>query len=125
MNSVNLIGNLTRDPDVRYTQSGSAVCEIGVALNEKYKDKSGNWQDKTCFIDVTCWGRTAEVAGDYLKKGAKVGIEGRLEMDEWQDKETGNKRTKLKVVCTKLHMLSKSERGQSRSDSGPEEETPF
>ena len=105
MNNVCLIGNLTRDPEVKYTTGGTAVCELGVAINKKWTDRDKQRKEKTIFIDVVCWGNTAELAGDYLKKGRKVGIEGELDQDNWEDKSTGAKRTKLKVTCNKLDFI--------------------
>lgn len=105
-NKVILVGNLTRDPEVRYIPSGTAVCELGLAVNRTWYDKQSNSRkEDTTFVDVTLWGRTAEVAGEYLAKGRSVLIEGRLQMDTWDDKETGKKRSKLKVVGEQMTML--------------------
>jgi len=106
LNDVKLIGNLTRDPQVRYTPGGSAVCDLGVAVNEKYKDKEGNVKEDTIFVDCTCWGRTAEFAGEYLKKGGSVFIEGKLKMESWQDTKTNEKREKMKVNVLNLQSLA-------------------
>lgn len=106
-NKVILMGNLTRDPQVRYTPSGTAVTELGLAVNRSWYDKQSNSRkEDTTFVDVTVWGRTAEVAGEYLSKGRPVLIEGRLQLDQWQDKESGQNRSKLKVVCENMTMLS-------------------
>ncbi|MEX0700655.1 MAG: single-stranded DNA-binding protein [Planctomycetales bacterium] len=106
LNRVILVGNLTRDPQVRYIPSGTAVAEIGLAVNRQWFDKQSNTRkDETTFVDVTLWGRTAEVAGEYLSKGSPVLIEGRLHLDQWDDKETGQKRSKLKVVGEYMQML--------------------
>lgn len=106
-NKVILMGNLTRDPQVRYTPSGSAVAELGLAVNRTWFDKQTNSRkEDTTFVDVTVWGRTAEVASEYLSKGRPVLIEGRLQLDQWQDKESGQNRSKLKVVCENMTMLS-------------------
>jgi single-strand DNA-binding protein len=105
-NKVILVGNLTRDPQVRYTPSGSAVTDIGLAVSRTWFDKQTNSRkEDTTFVDVTLWGRTAEVAGEYLSKGRPVLIEGRLQLDQWDDKETGQKRSKLKVVGENMTML--------------------
>lgn len=105
-NKVILVGNLTRDPEVRYTPGGTAVSEIGVAVNRTWFDKNSNEKkEETTFVDVTLWGRQAEVAGEYLSKGRSILIEGRLQTDSWDDKETGKKRTKLKVVAEEMKML--------------------
>lgn len=115
-NRVILVGNLTRDPNVRYTPSGTAVCEIGLAVNERRKNQTGEWVDEVVYVDVTLWGRTAEVAGEYLTKGAPVLIEGRLRMDTWE--KDGEKRSKLRVVAERMQMLGA--RGpQNNSGSRP------
>jgi len=112
-NKVILMGNLTRDPQVRYTPRGSAVAEIGLAVNRTWFDKQTNSRkEEVTFIDVTLWGRDAEVAGEYLSKGRPVLIEGRLQLDSWDDKETGQKRSKLRVVGESMMMLG------SRGDGG-------
>src|SRR5204863_491198 len=105
-NKVILLGNLTRDPEVRYTPKGSAVCDLGIAANRVYTTDSGEKREEVTFVDVTLWGRTAEIAGEYLKKGRPVLIEGRLQMDTWDDKQTGQKRSKLKVVGESMQLLS-------------------
>lgn len=105
-NKVILCGNLTRDPEIKYTQGGTAVSEIGLAINRVWKDRNTNERkEEVTFVDVTLWGRTAEIAGDYLKKGAAALIEGRLQLDQWEDRETGQKRSKLKVVGEALQLL--------------------
>ena len=112
-NKVILVGNLTRDPQVRYTPGGMAVSDIGLAVSRNWTDKQTNQRkEEVTFVDVTVWGRTAEIAGEYLSKGKQVLIEGRLQLDQWDDKETGQKRNKLKVVCENLTMLG------SRQDGG-------
>ncbi len=105
LNKVLLLGNVTRDPEVRYTPKGSAVCDLGVAVNRAYTTDSGEKRDEATFVDVTLWGRTAEVASEYLKKGRPVFIEGRLQMDTWDDKQTGQKRTRLRVVAENMQLL--------------------
>ena len=115
-NKVILLGNLTRDPQVRYTPSGTAVAEIGLAVNRNWFDKQTNSRrEETTFVDVTFWGREAEVAGEYLAKGRPVLIEGRLQLDTWDDKTTGQKRSKLRVVCERMQMLG------SRGEGGGDE----
>ncbi|MBX3436569.1 MAG: single-stranded DNA-binding protein [Planctomycetaceae bacterium] len=105
-NKVILVGNLTRDPEVRYIPSGTAVAEIGLAVNRTWFDKPSNSRkEEVTFVDVTLWGRTAEIAGEYLAKGRSVLIEGRLQTDSWDDKETGKRRSKLKVVGEQMTML--------------------
>jgi single-strand DNA-binding protein len=102
-NRVILVGNLTRDVELRYTQGGLAVTDIGLAVNDRRKSQSGEWIDETTFVDITLWGRTAEVAGEYLSKGSPVLIEGRLKLDTWES--DGQKRSKLKVIGERLQML--------------------
>jgi single-strand DNA-binding protein len=104
-NKVILVGNLTRDPEVRYTPKGSAVADIALAVNRNYTLETGEKREEVTFVDVTLWGRTAEIAGEYLKKGRPVLIEGRLQMDTWDDKQTGQKRSKLKVVGESMQLL--------------------
>ena len=102
-NRVVLVGNLTRDPELRYIPSGAAVTEIGLAVNDRRKSQSGEWIEETTFIDVTLWARTAEVASEYLSKGSSVLIEGRLKLDQWE--KEGQKFSKLRVVGEKMQML--------------------
>ena len=103
-NRVILVGNLTRDPEIRYIPSGTPVCDIGLAVNERYKNSSGEWVDQATFVDVTLWARTAEVACEYLSKGSPVLIEGRLKLDTWESND-GQKRSKLRVVGERMQML--------------------
>src|SRR3981081_2095676 len=111
LNRVLLIGNLTRDPDVRYTPKGTAVADIGLAVNRTIPGEEGERREEVTFIDITLWGRQAEIAEQYLKKGRPVFIEGRLQLDSWDDKQTGQKRSKLKVVAENMQLLG------SRQDS--------
>ena len=101
-NRVVLMGNLTRDVELRYTPSGTAVTDIALAVNERVK-KNDQWSDEVHFFDVTLWGRTAEIAGEYLSKGSPVLIEGRLKHDRWE--QDGQKRSKVKIVGEKMQML--------------------
>ncbi len=104
-NKVILLGNLTRDPEVRYTPKGSAVCDLGIAVNRVYTTDSGEKREEVTYVDVVLWARLAEIAGEYLKKGRPVFIEGRLQMDTWDDKQSGQKRTKLRVVGESMQLL--------------------
>lgn len=118
-NKVILMGNLTRDPQVRYTPSGTAVTELGLAVNRVWFDKQSNQKkEETTFVDVTLWGRQAEVAGEYLSKGRSVLIEGRLQLDQWEDRESGQKRSKLKVVGENMTMTGG--RGEGGGGGGPQ-----
>lgn len=111
-NKVILMGNLTRDVDVRYTPSGTAVTDVGLAVNEKRKNAAGDLIEETTFVDVTLWGRNAEVAGEYLGKGFPVLIEGRLKLDQWEN-DDGERRQKLKVVCDRMQMVGSKRDGSS------------
>jgi single-strand DNA-binding protein len=102
-NRVILVGNLTRDPELRYIPSGTAVTDIGLAINERWKKPSGEWVEETTFVDVTLWARQAEVASEYLSKGSSVLIEGRLKLDTWE--KDGKKNYKLRVVGDRMQML--------------------
>ena len=104
-NKVILLGNLTRDPEVRYTPKGSAVCDLGLAVNRQYTLDNGEKREEVTFVDVVLWARLAEIAGEYLKKGRPVFIEGRLQLDSWDDKQSGQKRTKLRVVGETMQLL--------------------
>ncbi len=105
LNKVMLIGNLTRDPEVKFTPKGTAIAEIGLAINRAWKNEAGEKQEETTFVDVTLWGRQAEIARDFLAKGKPVYIEGRLQLDSWDDKQTGQKRNKLKVTGEQMQLL--------------------
>jgi single-strand DNA-binding protein len=105
LNKVMLIGNLTRDPELRYTPKGTAVADIGLAINRVWTNDQNQRQEETTFVDVTLWGRQAEIAQQYLTKGRGAYIEGRLQLDTWDDKQTGQKRSKLKVVGENLQFL--------------------
>jgi single-strand DNA-binding protein len=111
LNKVMLIGNLTREPEVRYTPKGSAVCDLGIAVNRTYVTDSGEKMQETTYVDVVVWSRLAEIAAQYLHKGSPVFIEGRLQMDTWEDKATMQKRTKLRVVADNLQFLGRREGG--------------
>ncbi len=102
-NRVILVGNLTRDPELRYIPSGMAVTDIGLAVNDRRKTANGEWVEETTFVDVTLWARQAEVASEYLSKGSSVLIEGRLKLDTWE--KDGKKNSKLRVVGEKMQML--------------------
>ncbi|MFL6584318.1 MAG: single-stranded DNA-binding protein [Chthoniobacterales bacterium] len=116
-NKVILLGNLTRDPEVRYTPKGSAVCDLGLAVNRQYTLDNGEKREEVTFVDVVLWARLAEIAGEYLKKGRPVFIEGRLQMDSWDDKQTGQKRTKLRVVGETMQLLGGRQAGGDADES--------
>ena len=107
LNKVMLIGNLTRDPEVRYTPKGSAVADLAIAVNRSYQTDSGERMEEVTYVDVVVWARLAELAGQYLHKGSPVFFEGRLQMDTWEDKATGQKRSKIRVVAENMQFLGK------------------
>lgn len=118
-NRVVLVGNLTRDPELRFIPSGTAVSEIGLAVNDRVK-KGDQWVEETTFVDVTLWGRQAEIANEYLSKGSSVLIEGRLKLDRWE--KEGQKHSKLRVVGERMQMLGgKGGSGGGRSSGGGEQ----
>jgi single-strand DNA-binding protein len=118
VNKVILIGNLGKDPEVKYTPSGTPVAKITLATNERYKDKSGEWQDRTEWHNVVLWQRQAEIAGEYLKKGSKVYVEGRLQTRSWDDKQTNQKKYMTEVVCQDLVLLGGRGEGGGGESSG-------
>lgn len=113
-NRVILMGNVTRDPELRYLANGTALCDLGMAMNRRFKDKDGNWADETTFVTVTLWARTAEIAGEYLTKGSPVMIEGRLKLDQWE--KDGKKNSRLTVVGETMQLLGT--RGQGGGQGG-------
>lgn len=104
-NKVLLMGNLTRDPEVRYTPKGTAIATIGIAVNRVWTTETGEKKEEVTFVDVDVWGRQAETIGQYMTKGRPIFIEGRLRLDQWDDKESGQKRSKLKVVCESFQFI--------------------
>jgi single-strand DNA-binding protein len=124
------MGNVTRDITLKYLQSGTAVAEIGLAINERYKNKQGEWVESTVFVDVSLFARTAEIANEYLRKGDPVFIEGKLKFDQWES--DGQKRSKLKVIGERLQLLGGKRdgsgqgqsNGSSRSDRGEMQDEP-
>ena len=120
VNKVILIGNLGKDPELRYTPGGAAVTNFSIATNERWKDKSGQSQERTEWHNIVLWGRLAEIANDYLKKGSPVYIEGRLQTRSWEDRD-GNKRYTTEVVGNQMQMLGRAEGGGGGRESGPPE----
>lgn len=118
LNKVFLAGHLTRDPEVRFTPSGMAVADIGLAVNESYKDTATNeWKEKPVFVDVVVWGKQAQSAGEYLSKGSPVLIEGRLQLDQWETQQ-GEKRSKMRVNAQRVQFLGSPNRGKSGGEAG-------
>src|SRR6185295_15250845 len=120
-NKVILVGNLTRDPEVRYTPKGSAVCDLGLAVNRQYTLDNGEKREEVTYVDVVLWARLAEIAGEYLKKGRPVFIEGRLQLDTWDDKQSGQKRSKMRVIGETMQLLGSR---PSSSDAGDNDRAP-
>jgi single-strand DNA-binding protein len=118
LNRVTLIGNLGKDPEVKYTPSGTPVAKLTLATNERYKDKNGEWQDRTEWHNVVLWQRLAEIAGEYLKKGGKVYIEGRLQTRSWDDKQTNQKKYMTEVVASDLILLGGRGEGGGEASGG-------
>ena len=113
LNKVMLIGNVTRDPEVKFTPKGSAVADVGLAINRSYTNQAGEKVEEVTYVDVELWGRLAEIAGEYAKKGRPIFIEGRLRIDSWEDKQSGQKRNRLKVVGEGLQLLGSRSGGGS------------
>jgi single-strand DNA-binding protein len=120
VNKVILIGNLGKDPELRYTPGGSAVVNFPIATNERWKDKDGNPQERTEWHNIVLWGRLAEIANDYLRKGSPVYIEGRLQTRSWDDRD-GNKRYTTEIVGTQMQMLGRAEGGGEGRPVGQDE----
>ena len=116
LNRVFLMGNLTRDPEVRYAPSGDAVGELNLAVNRRYRTRDGQDREETCFVNVVVWGRQAETSAEYLRKGSPVLIEGRLQYDQWE--KDGQKQSRLRVRASRVQFLSGS-RGQTPSEERP------
>lgn len=105
LNKVFLIGNLTRDPELRVTPRGTPICQFGLAVNRQFKDDSGATRDETTFVDIEAWGKQGELVAKYLGKGSQCMVEGRLKLDQWEDKASGQKRQRLKVVLENVQFL--------------------
>ena len=118
-NKVILAGNLTRDPELRYTPKGTAIARIGMALNRSWKSETGETKEEVTFVDVEAFGRQAEVVAQYMKKGRPLLVEGRLKLDQWEDKNTHQKQSKLKVVLESFSFLD-----SNRGDAGVPPEAP-
>lgn len=118
LNKVMLMGNLTRDPELRHTPNNNAVCNVGLAVNRQWRSKEGEQQEETTFVDCEAWGRTAEIINQYLKKGRPIYVEGRLRLDQWQDKEGGN-RSKLKVVIDNFQFIDSKGGGGEKGGEAP------
>ena len=120
LNKVFLLGNLTRDPDLRGLPSGQSVCELGIAVSRRYVGSNGQEVEDTCFVDVSVWGKMANVCKQYLAKGSQVMIEGRLQLDRWEDRNGGGQRSKLRVVAEQVQFLNRRQQADNpySQDSG-------
>lgn len=118
MNMVLLAGRLTRDPEARVLPTGMALCKLGIAHSRKFRTKDGNQKEETLFINATCWGKTAEYVRDNFKKGRPVLIEGRLKLDEWDDKTTGAKRSSIEITAERVQALDWEDRGGAGGGGG-------
>jgi len=123
-NKVILVGNLTRDPELRYTPKGLAIAKIGMAVNRTWKSESGESKEEVTFVDVDAFGKQAEVLGQYVKKGSPLLVEGRLRLDQWDDKQTGQKRSRLGVVLEGFQFLGTGNRGEGGSGAGENQRRP-
>jgi len=128
-NRVVLMGNLTRDPQVRQIPSGASVADLGLAASEVFKNKDGEKVEKTCFVDIVAWGRQAETCGQYLSKGSPVLVEGRLQLDQWET-EDGQKRSKIRIRADRVQFLPKGrpasgEAAAGGPDAAEDENLPF
>lgn len=115
VNKVILVGNLGKDPEIKYTPTGTPVAKFTLATNENYKDKSGQWQERTEWHNIVAWERLAEVVGEYTKKGSKLYVEGRIQTSSWDDKETGQKKYRTEIIANNLVLLSGREAGEGES----------
>src|SRR5882757_1925329 len=114
VNKVILVGNLGKDPEVKYTPSGVPVAKFSIATNERFKDKAGEWQDRTEWHNIVAWQRLAEIIGEYVKKGSKIYIEGKLQTSSWEDKQSGEKKDRNEIVAQEVVQLG----GRGEGDSG-------
>ncbi len=119
-NKVILIGNLTRDPELRYTPKGTAIAKLGLAVNRNWTTDTGEKKEEVTFVDVDAFGKQAEVIGQYLKKGRPIMVEGRLKLDQWDDKQSGQKRSRLGVVLEQFQFLDSGRAGENQGGGGGE-----
>ena len=115
LNKVMLIGNLTRDPEIRQTPKGTTVAELGIAVNRKLASENGERREETTFVDIVLWNKQAELAERFLKKGRSIFVEGRLQTDSWEDRETGKKRSKTKVIGERMEFADAPEKSQKEA----------
>jgi single-strand DNA-binding protein len=118
LNKVFLMGNLTRDPQTRFTSGGTGLCQFGLAINRRYTTASGEDREDTCFVDIDIWGKQGESCQNYLHKGSPVFVEGRLKFDQWEDRESGQRRSRLTVIGERVQFLGSPGRGGDFGDKG-------
>ena len=123
-NKVILIGNLTRDPEMRVTPKGTAICQFGLAISRSWKDESGQTREETAFIDIEAWGKRGEVISKYVTKGRPLFVEGYLKFDQWEDKASGQKRSKLKVVLENFQFIGSRDGAPAPADEAPSAPAP-
>lgn len=123
-NKVLLIGNLTRDPELKYTSKGTPVARLGLAVNRRWRTETGEEKDEVTFVDIDAFGRQAEVLAQYLKKGRPLFVEGRLKLDQWEDKNTHQKRTQLRVVLEGFSFLDSGARADAPANGSPSRPAP-
>lgn len=121
-NKVLLLGNLTRDPELRITPKGTSICQFGVAVNRQWKDESGANREETTFVDCEAWGRQGENVSKYLEKGSPIFLEGRLKFEQWDDKQSGQKRSKMKVIAESVQFIGGAKKQGSGNPSGYQEQ---
>ena len=125
LNKVFLIGNLGRDPEVRTTPSGQSLAKFSLATTDRWKDREGNRQERTEWHNIICWGRQAEIAGQYLTKGRQIFVEGRLQTDSWEDRESGKKMYRTEIVCNNFQMLGGRGDAPTSQPQPPETDSNF
>lgn len=119
INRIILAGNLTRDPQIRFLANEKSICEFGLAINRKFKGGDGEFKEEVTFVDIEAWGRTGELAAQYLTKGRSCLVEGRLKLDQWEDKDTQQKRSRLKVVADSIQFLDDAKADRQEHDAAP------
>jgi single-strand DNA-binding protein len=123
VNKVILVGNAGQDPEVKYTASGVPVAKVSLATNERFKDRNEQWQDKTEWHSIVAWQRLAEIVGEYVRKGSKLYVEGKLQTATWEDKQTGEKKYRTEIVAREILLLSSRENGPEGKQTAPGEES--
>ena len=123
VNKVILVGNVGQDPEVKYTASGVPVAKVSIATNERFKDKGDQWQDRTEWHSVVAWQRLAEIVGEYVHKGSKLYVEGKLQTSTWEDKQSGERKYRTEIVARDILLLGSRDNGQEGKGEMPSEES--